>query len=218
MEENQEAAVDSGEGGVTETVVDSSTSDGGGKDETEKAVLEAELAKVKEERDNYKAGLLSQKRQSRQQAVQNEVSVDDEDAPVTKRDLEKVIQVVSGNKVKETINSLVKDPKKREIVEHYYDTRFSQMGTSDEQIRSSVQDAIDLIDSKINKQKAVELTRKTNMQISPNLSGSSSEPAPQSKNHKFSDQQVAELTKRAKSLGMEPTKFIEQTWRNQSRG
>ena len=217
MEKTNEAGVESDEGAVIKTVVDSSTSDGGEKDNTDwKALFE----KADAERTNYK-NALTQKREFVKAGVTDVVD-DEDEKPLTRADLRKVVSeevvpLVAQNKVDMELEKQVSDPEKRKLVKLYYETRVRQMGTSDDAIRNDISAALAIADAQKLKQASAEIKRKQDMQTSPNLSGSSSEPAQQSKNHKFSDQQVAALTARAKALGMEPTKFIEQTWRNQSR-
>jgi len=168
------------------------------------------------EAENYKTAL-SQKRQ-----IVNKADPVEDDKPLTRADLqqavsESVVPIIAQSKVEQELERQVTDPEKRKLVKLYYETRVRQMGTSDDAIRNDISAALAIADAQKLKQASAEIKRKQDMQTSPNLSGSSSEPSQQSKNHKFSDQQVAALTARAKALGMEPTKFIEQTWRNQSR-
>jgi len=168
------------------------------------------------EAENYKTAL-SQKRQ-----IVNKADPVEDDKPLTRADLqqavsESVVPIIAQSKVEQELERQVTDPEKRKLVKLYYETRVRQMGTSDDAIRNDISAALAIADAQKLKQASAEIKRKQDMQTLPNLSGSSSEPHQQSKNHKFSDQQVAALTARAKALGMEPTKFIEQTWRNQSR-
>ena len=168
------------------------------------------------EAENYKTAL-SQKRQ-----IVNKADPVEDDKPLTRADLqqavsESVVPIIAQSKVEQELGRQVTDPEKRKLVKLYYETRVRQMGTSDDAIRNDISAALAIADAHKIKQASAEIKRKQDMQTSPNLSGSSSEPHQPSKNHKFSDQQVAVLTARAKALGMEPTKFIEQTWRNQSR-
>ncbi len=225
MADAKDAGVDETvEGAVDKTGVEAEDSGApqDQQDETEKAVLEAELEKVKLERDNYKIAL-DQKRQLRK-PPQEVVPADDEaeDAPVTRKDLKEVVDVIQGSqasaKVETMLNTLVKDPKKREIVKHYYETRFSQMGTSDAAIQSGLTDALDLVDSKINKKRVEELARKNMQEHQAPLSGSDADRGAPSKTHKFSADQVKVLTERAKAMNADPAKFIEQAWKNQNRG
>ena len=172
------------------------------------------------EAENYKTAL-SQKRQIVNKQADPVVEPED-DKPLTRADIQNVIAetitpIVAQNKVDVELEKQVTDPEKRKLVKLYYETRVRQMGTSDDAIRNDISAALAIADAQKLRKAATEIKRKTDMQTSPNLSGSSSEPIQQSKNHKFSDQQIATLTARAKALGMEPTKFIEQTWRNQSR-
>lgn len=194
----------------------------------EKKVVDELLAKKDEEISNYKKALTQKRGLRNKPAESAEVVVpdnegdDDGDAPVTRNDLKEVVQVIQSSqvttKVDTMLNNLVKDPRKRELVKHYYETRFSQMGTSDDAIQSGITDAIDLVDSKINKKKAEELGRKNMQEHQPPLSGSDADRGAPSRTHKFSDDQVKSLTARAQRLGMDPAKFIAEAWKNQNRG
>ncbi len=218
MDENQEAAVDKASGGGSETVVDSASSDGSDKDNTDwKSLYETEHDKA----ENLKKAF-TQKREFVKAGV-TEVVEEDDDKPMKRSEFRKVIldavtPLVAQNKVEQELEKQVTDPEKRKLVKLYYETRVRQMGTSDDAIRTGISDALAIADKQKLQKASAEITRKQNMQTSPNLSGSSSEGAPVSKNHKFSDQQVAALTARARALGMEPTKFIEQAYKNQLRG
>lgn len=183
-----------------------------------------EVAKKERERaENYKKAF-TQKRQF-VKAAQEEVAEteEDEDKPLTRRDLQKVLRetvtpVFAENKVESTLKDLVKDPAKREAVKAIYENRIRQTGTSDEAIRQDIEAALDLADAHKLKKENAELTRKSNMQTQTSLSGSSSDRGSDIKTHKFSDTQIAELTARAKSTGQDPAKFIEQVWKNQNKG
>lgn len=219
MDKTNEAAVDSSVGGDTNTGVDSSSSVGGEQDNTDwKALAEKEHARA----ENYKTAF-TQKREFVKAGVTEEVQEEDDGKPLTRADIRKVVSdtvvpLVAQNKVDVELEKQIKDPEKRKFVKILYETRVRQMGTSDDAIHQDISAALAIADAQKLKQASAEVIRKQNMQTSPNLSGSSSDSAPVSKNHKFSDQQVVALTARAKSLGMEPTKFIEQTWKNQNRG
>lgn len=216
-----DAGIDSGVGADSkETVVDSAPSDGSEQDNTNWE----ELYKAEHDRaENYKEAF-SKKREFVKKGETDPVVEETEDnKPITRSELSKAIvetitPIVAGSKVDQELEKQVKDPEKRKLVKLLYETRVRQMGTSDDAIRNDISAALAIADAHKLRNATAEITRKQNMQQTPPLNGSSSEPAPQTKNHKFSEQQVAALTQRAKNLGMEPQKFLEQAWRNQTRG
>lgn len=217
---NEENAVlESGVGDDTETVVDSASSDGSEQDTTDwKAIAEAEREKA----ENYKKAL-TQKREFVKAGVTEVVVPDEDDKPLTRADLARALQeqvapVIAQNKVDAELNKQVKDPEKRKLVKLFYETRVRQMGTSDEAIQQDISAAVAIADAQKLRKTASEITRKENMQTTPPLNGSSSEGPTVSKNHKFSTQQVAQLTATAQRLGADPKKFVEDAWKNQNRG
>lgn len=180
---------------------------------------EALYVKTEDEKENYKQALT----QKRQLINKPEVEEVDDDAPLTRKELRRVLQeevvpVVAENKVETALSSLVTNPEKRKLVKFYYENRIRQTGTSDNAIRQDIEAALAIADGAHLKKVNAELTRKTNMQKQPPLSGSASDIASVAKNHKFSSEQVAQLTARAKANGQDPTKFIEQVWKNQNKG
>ena len=186
-------------------------------DETDwKAVAEHE----RERAENYKKAF-TQKRQFVKAAQEVEEETD-EDKPLTRKELRKVLQeevtpALSENKVETALKVMVKDPSKREAVRLIYENRIRQTGTSDEAIRQDVEAALSIADAHKLRKVNAELTRKSNMQTQAPLNGSSADRGVDKKNHQFSDAQVKSLTETARRLGADPTKFIEQAWKNQSR-
>lgn len=195
----------------------------GTEDETDyKALLDEALTRE----ENYKKALSAKRQLNGKSPIsgvepENE-DPDDDDKPITKKDLKRVVQEMVPTLTQPTVDSIlkevVKSEEKRKLVKHFYETRIRQTGTSDEDIRFDIANAIDLVDSKKNKKINSELARKNeNMSTQTPLSGSSSEQEPKSKNHKFSDAQVKNLTERAKRVGADPKKYIEDAWKNQNR-
>lgn len=172
--------------------------------------------------ENYKTAL-QQKRQLRRLPPEVAVPDEEDDKPLTRADLRKALNeeiapVIAQNKVDTELEKQVKDPEKRKLVKLFYETRVRQMGTSDEAIRNDISAALAIADAQKLRKAASEITRKQNMQTTPPLNGSSSEGPIVSKNHKFSPQQVAQLTATAQRLGADPKKFVEDAWKNQNRG
>lgn len=176
------------------------------------------LEKAIEERDNYKAAL-TQKRQLRKKPEVEEPEEED-DKPLTRKELRKVLSeeivpAITPNKVDTMLEKLVPNPDKRKLVKFNYEERIRQTGTSDEAILNDITEAIDLTESKVNKKKASETARLLNKQEVPPMNGSSSDNTGQeSKTHKFSEEQVKALTKRAQDLNLDPKAYIEKAWQN----
>lgn len=217
MDKTNEAGIDSGTGAGTDTGVDSASSAGSEQDNTDWQAL---YEKAEAEKENYKKAF-TQKREF-VKAGATDTEVDENEKPLTRADLhqaiaETVTPLVAQSKVDAELEKKVADPEKRKLVKLYYETRVRQMGTSDDAIRNDVEAAIAIADAQKLRNASAELTRKQNMQTSPPLSGSSADGDSKQKNHKFSPQQVAELTQRARSLNADPQKFIETAWKNQSK-
>lgn len=214
------AAVNGEVGGDLNTDVDSGSSVGTEQDGTDwKELFEKEHTRA----ENYKTAFSQKREFVKKGATDPVVDETEDDKPIRRSELVKAITetitpVIAKNKVEAELEKQVPDPEKRKLVQLYYETRVRQMGTSDEDIRNDISAALAIADAQKLKKAASEINRKTNMQTSPTLNGSSSEPALVSKNHKFSEVQVANLTDKARRLGMDPQKFIEQTWKNQTRG
>lgn len=200
----------------TEVEKDGSGASAEQKDETDyKSLLQEAL----EREQNYKTALQQKKAFVKQNKEVVEES-DDEDAPLTRKDLKRVLReeitpVIAENKVETLLKEIVKDPSKRELTKHYYENRIRQTGTSDDAIRSDIQESLDLIDSKVNRKKITEIARVNMQQKQPVLGGSAADRGVEVKNHKFSDEQVKNLQEKAKALGADPKKFVEDAWKNQ---
>lgn len=219
MDETIEQGIDSGSGAGADTGVEEASS-AGSEDSTDWKAL---FDKEHERAENYKTAFSQKREFVRKGAADPVVDETEDNKPITRSELrqalqEDIVPIIAQNKVDSELEKQVTDPEKRKLVKLYYETRVRQMGTSDDAIRQDISAALAIADAQKLRQASAEITRKQSMQTSPNLSGSSSEPPAQSRNHKFSDQQVASLTARATSLGMDPAKFIEQAWRNQVRG
>lgn len=179
-----------------------------------KAIAEKE----RERAENYKKAF-TQKRQFVKAAKEDEVEEKDDDelsSKVRKIIREEVTPALSENKVDIALKELVTDPAKREAVKLIYENRIRQTGTSDEAIATDLSAALDIADGHKLRKINSELTRKDNMQKTPPMNGSSADRGLEKKNHQFSDAQVKYLTDKARSLGADPTKFIENAWKNQN--
>lgn len=177
-----------------------------------KALYEKEV----EITENLKTAL-TQKRQLVKGKADGKEGDDEGDKPATINDVRKVVNdAVVPNKVDTILNEKVKDPAKRTYVKFLYDERIRQTGDSDEAISNDISEAIDLAESKANKKKVSELTRVTQQQKTTATAGSSSDTTVATPTHKFSTEQVKDLTARAKAINADPEKFIAKAWENQS--
>lgn len=182
----------------------------------------AEYEKANTEREHYKDAL-DQKRQLRKKPPTPEVSneeqddetEDDDNKPLTRADLR---QERALEKVDSILAATVTDPDKRKLVRLYYDTRIRQTGTSDDAIRADVDAALAIAEAPKLRKTTEELARIANRDNTPPMQGSSTDRGADRQSHKFSAEQVKELTETATRIGAEPAKFIEQAWKNQQQG
>lgn len=219
MDETVDQGIDSGVGADTETVVDTASSDGSEDNTDWKAIAEKETARA----ENYKRAFSQKREFVKAGATDPIVDETDDDKPITRSELARVVAetitpIVAVNKIDAELERQVKDPEKRKLVKLYYETRVRQMGTSDDAIHQDISAAVAIADAQRLRKTASEMTRKQNMQVTTPLNGSSSEGPAVSKTNKFSVQQIQALTAKAQGLGMNPEKFIEQAWKNQTRG
>lgn len=216
---NENAGVEADEAGSdldTGVKTDESVRSADSQDDTDwKAIAEQERDRA----ENYKTAL-TQKRQLRKTpSPVVEEPEEDDDKPLTRSELRKVLQeevapIVSQNKVESVLESTVKDPEKRKLVKLYYDTRIRQTGTSDEAVRQDIESALAIADAHKYRKAAAEITRAQQKDTTPPISGSGSDRGGDQKNHKFSADQEKVLTATAQRLGQDPKKFIEAAWKN----
>lgn len=201
---------------------DESLSSEDSEDDTDwKAVAEKE----RERAENYKTAL-TQKRQLRpkrtpEPAAESEEEDDDESRPATVADIKRVVaEAVVQPSTQKSIDSVlaekVKDPSKREAVKAIYEGRIRQTGTSDDAIRADIDAALAIADAHKLRKTGEEMARARQQDTTPPLGGSGSDRGSGKKAHKFSDEQVKDLTERATRLGQDPAKFIAAAWKNQS--
>lgn len=179
--------------------------------------LEAELGQTAEERDNYKIAL-DQKRQLRKERQKAEESDNDDTRPATVADVARIVDSKEAAKsVDAVLADLVKDPNKRAVVKLNYENRVRQTGTSDAAIRADIDTAIDVTEAKKLRKTNSELARANREGRTTPMNGSSSDRDTVTKDHKFSPDQVKDLTDRAKRMSVDPAKFISQAWKNQQK-
>lgn len=216
MDKKEAGVEEVAQGAPLETEVE--VSDSGASAESEdstdyKALYEKEVT----EKENYK-NALTQKRQLLNKPEVEETEEEDEDKPLTRKDLQNILTpALAATKVDSALESIT-DPEKRKLVKFYYENRIRQTGTSDVAIKQDIDAALAIVDAPRLRKVSSELTRKNNMQITPQMSGSNADRGVDKKNHQFSEAQIKALTETARRLGADPQKFIEQTWKNQARG
>lgn len=215
--EKEEAGVETQDQQSSEVGTEVEVSDSGASAESEdKTDYKALYEKAEEEKENYK-NALTQKRQLRNKPEVEETE-DEDDKPLTRKDLEKILTpALAATKVDTALESIT-DPEKRKLVKFYYENRIRQTGTSDVAIKQDIDAALAIVDAPRLRKVSSELTRKNNMQNTPQMSGSNADRGVDKKNHQFSEAQVKALTESARRLGADPQKFIEQTWKNQAKG
>lgn len=190
-----------------------SSEDSEGDDTDWKALYEKQVL----DNGNLKTAL-DQKRQLRKKAptpvveTEEEDSDDDDNKPLTRADLR---QERALEKVDSILSATVSDPDKRKLVRLFYDTRIRQTGTSDDAIRADLDAALAIAEAPKLRKTSKELERAAQRDTTPPFGGSSADRGNDKQNHKFSADQVKELTLRAQALGQDPKKFVEQTWKNQ---
>lgn len=223
MDDESDAGVDEevlGAGDDTGVEEDESLSSDDSQDDTD---WKAMADKLKEERDNYKTAL-DQKRQLRKKpptpvvVEEDQGTDDDESRPATVADIRKiVVEQNAQSAVDSILSGMVKDPNKREAVKLLYETRIRQTGTSDESIRSDLESALAIAEAPLLRKTSQELARAAQRDTTPSLSGGAADRGPTTRTHKFSADQVKQLTERAKSIGADPEKYIAEAWKNAQR-
>lgn len=218
MEDDSNAGVDEevlGAGDDAGVEADDSLSSEESEGDTDwKTLYEQEKA----EKENYKTAL-TQKRQLRKKEPEPVVEVedvdlddDDDSKPLTRGDLR---QERALEKVDTILAATVTDPDKRKYIRLLYDTRIRQTGTSDDAIRADIDAALAIAEAPRLRKTAKELARVAQTDTVLPMSGNGSDRGAGKSPHKFSAEQVAELTATAKRINVDPSKFIEQAWKNQ---
>jgi hypothetical protein len=221
MDETVDAGVETDElGSELETGVetDDTVSSAESQDNTDwKAIAEAEREKAK----NYK-NALDQKRQLRTQATPSPEEENDEDAPLTRKDLrsllrEEVVPLVSASKEDTLLSQKITDPSKRDYVRQLLETRIVRTGTSDEDIANDIEAAIAIADSKKKDKTIAELKRAAINKPQAPSAGSSEERPLEQKAYKWTAEQTRALEAKARNLGVDPEKFKKDAWDNQKK-
>lgn len=171
--------------------------------------------------NNYKAAL-QQKRQLRNHVPTPELEEQDDSKPLTRKDIEeiisqKVVPLVSTSKEDMLLTQKISDPSKREYVKQLLATRIVRTGTSEEDIKADIEDAIAMADRKKTDKTIAELRRAANNRPQAPSAGSSSDSAPEQKQYKWTKEQASALEKKARQLNVDPEKFKKDVWENQSK-
>lgn len=163
--------------------------------------------KAESERDNYKEGLLSVKRQNKAARVEGEVppeASEDKIAQAVQKALEPVMSALSGTKVDQILATMVTDPSKREYVKALYNTRIQRTGTSEDAIRLDLETALTLADAGRKSKEVDELKRMNDNRtyVPPNAGGGAAEKTVTTKSYRWSPEQEAVLEERARANGI----------------
>jgi hypothetical protein len=175
--------------------------------------------KAEEERDNYKQGLLSRKRQEK--AQRDGVAITEEEpnavAEAVKAALAPVLSSLQGNKIDQILANIVTDPSKREYVKSLYQSRIQRTGTSDEAIRTDLEAALALADSARRAKENEELKRMNDNRtyVPPTgAGGGTADRGVTQKAYKWTAEQEASLEMRARANGIaDVEKYKELAWK-----
>lgn len=218
MDESIDAGVEEEVGtDLEETVVDEQVpSDGDEQDDTD---WEA-IAKTEHDRaENYKKAFTQKRMFVKAGATAPLIEEeDDEDRPVTLKDLKALQQstmaVVSESKEDTLLTQKITDPKKRAFVKQLLESRIVRTGTSDEALSSDIDAALAIADSQKKDKTISELKRAAANKPNTPSAGSSSEKPLDTKPYKIDAALATELEKRAKTLGVDPEKFKADFFKN----
>lgn len=174
--------------------------------------------KAERDRDNYREGLLSRKSRERQQ---EDTDPNEDDKPLTRKDLREIVEPILGDtKVDTILGNVVKDPAKRAYVRDLYENRIQRTGTSDDAIRSDLETALDLADSKKLRKENSELQRmndnRTYVPPADGGGGGGGGNRTVAKAHEWSPDQEAQLEQRAQAInlsGEQVEKYKEKAWK-----
>ena len=162
--------------------------------------LVAKNAALESERDNYKKGMLIAKGKidddtfDRDDQILNEI-----------RSLKEEISTLKTTSIKPTVesilDSLTSNQKEKELIKWYYDNRIVKSGTSDNDVRSDLEDAMAMANKKkiLKQNEELKIAAKNKSQIS-NMPDSSGGDEVEVKTSKWTKEQIADLKKR----GLDP--------------
>lgn len=194
-----------------------------------KDLLEKERAarvKAEDDRDNYKEGLINLKRRNR--SSEDDVDPEDDEKPITRKDLREVIEpIIGGSKLDSVLASVVTDPAKRAFVKDLYEHRIQRTGTSEEAIRSDIESALDLAESKklrIENSEIKRMNENNRVYVPPNNGGGGGGGGGNPlklKAHEWTQAQETVLEQRAQAIGLvgeAVEKYKEKAWQETQAG
>lgn len=223
MSENMDAGVEEEAGADLEeesVVDDGEVSDASqDKDDTD---WKAIAIKERDRAENYKTAFDQKRAFVKAGAIGPVEEEPDEDRPVTLKDLKAFQQdtlgAVTASKEDTLLAEKITDPAKRIYVKQLLDSRIVRTGTSEEALTSDINAALAIADSHKKDKVISELTRAANNKPHAPTAGSSEEKPIEQKPYKWTAQQVQELEKRAKALGVKDLeKFKKDAWENQKK-
>lgn len=190
--------------------------------------LERERAdKAEGDKENYKEGMLSYKRQlkaQRQEAEPEGEELDDKIAKGVQKALSPLVETLQGGKIDQILGSVVTDPSKREYVKALYQSRIQKTGNSDTAIRQDIEAALALADSSRYAKENEELKRMkdNNVYVPPAGGGGGAGGEGKSlaqKGYKWSPEQERSLEQRAMMNGItDVEKYKQLAWKAASEG
>lgn len=185
----------------------------------------AEVSSAEEEDDtdwktiaeNYKTAL-TQKRQLRTTPTPVIEENEDEDRPVTLKDLkvfqQNTVAIVSESKEDILLAQKIPDPAKRAYVKQLLESRIVRTGTSDSDIANDIEDALSMADRKRTEKTISELKRVAANRPQAPAAGSSSEKPLEKKAYAWTAAEAQALETKAKQLNLDPEKFKKDAWAN----
>lgn len=180
--------------------------------------------KAENERDNYKEGLLSRKRQDKTAKIEEVTETDsDKIAQAVQKALEPMVSAIAGNKIDQILGTIVTDPSKREYVKSLYNTRIQRTGTSDDAIRLDLETALSLANASKYAKENEELKRlndnRTYVPPTGGGSGAADRGSTGQKAHKWTPEQEASLESRARANGISDVeKYKALAWKASQEG
>jgi len=224
MEEQKATAVETiseaaKEDGVKEEELNAPEVQGEGEPESLEEVIdyEAELEKVKadnakleEERNNYKEGLLNLKKKTKSI---DEVDIEKLVADSVAKAIQPLQETVIKPSVDRILDSITDNPSKKELIKYHYENSIKQSGTSEQAIREDIENALMIADKKALKRNLEELSLSVKNRANISGQGSGSTAKPDVKKEVLTNEQIDALKKRGFTPDM--IKKFEENWLKQ---
>lgn len=202
--EEKNAALKEGHDGANDTVVENN--DSIATENQEEVVIDyaKELQdslqreeKLKEERDNYKKGMLLAKGKLKsEENTDEEANIEDRVQKAVNMAIEPLKQIISKPVIDTIIDSFTDNPDKKQLIKFHYENSIKHTGTTPEAIKEDLENALLIADKKAlaKKVKELSLSVANRSTISNNSQGSNSKA--DFKKEILSDEQIQTLRKR----------------------